>query len=105
VAELLPDLLNVRVVIIEPDGRELARGPADGPALYLVRTTNHYMPALRRPGPIGSGRSTRSGRPACSVRSIRPPWLFDISLCLIDVSSSAVGKASFMAEARKDGTR
>jgi hypothetical protein len=42
-----PELLPIRVVVVMPNGDLRPFGPADAPTLYLVHTTNHYMPALR----------------------------------------------------------
>jgi hypothetical protein len=57
--EMLPRMLNVGAVTVEPDGRMTARGPAEGPTLYLVRTVdNHYLPALRRRSAGGTATPT-----------------------------------------------
>ena len=44
--EMAPDLLGIQVVVIMREGNLISRGPNDAPTLYLVRTVNHYMPAL-----------------------------------------------------------
>ena len=55
--ELAPQLLGIRIHVINLDGSERVHGPAGAAELFVLRTSNHYLPLLRRPGGASSGVS------------------------------------------------
>ena len=63
----VPDLLRIRLVVTNVDGTPVSFGPPDAPVLYVVRTPNHYLPALRLPGGYLASQWLAADQPGTAV--------------------------------------